>query len=812
MTSTTSIKGDASPHSLGKRSRDEDPKAFSIAQSLAHKVRKVESADSLTKETSQPLAGASRQDTAERGAAVMESAAFLLSLGSSNANPSVTKSTPTPGAGNKSKNPNLSRYAVSEPSNLDVLCGRGRGYFCHPGNRRMLGIVEMNKPRYRVANKTRKTEIVKEVTDEIESGGSHFLRRGPTLWCEVTASEKHKKVCHCLREDKGNSDTQSIDSTLTPPKQNSNPNAKEDAKSLLSASRENGEARGKSRSPKTVLDQSSSRASPDGGNDQKSLVRLGSKRRLPTNKRPVAVETKELPLEAASAKPQDVANTETKPDHPVSSPPSGGRNELDILGMAASIQMQKEQGQTGNTEAPSSKDSSQFETAMLKADRASLADYSAQTMLLVERQRAELLAQAGIVVHGEPSQADILFGCDPSFHSHPGNLHLRKLIQSSISYPPSPPERRIVLTRGILAETKLAGGRFLTKRLHSDPGPWHQMNAIDSETLIFRALEEEELKLSAALSRGGSLGIGGALDYRNHLNFLSSGMYAAAGQAGPNPEAAATLAVKQSAQNNNVEASPRADKKSPSLNVLAPRVGPASEKSDSDEDIPKDEKRPGPYDVICGRGRGNFRHSGNRRMLRMFWDCKARYNAATKTEKTMIGRMILQDITKKGGRFLKRGSMGWEEVDYQVALRKVCHGIRDTPNDPEMRKRSVVATDGNGSDHGDDSGSEDAGSLLLLKPRTRPETRDELLVQKKTESALSPAEKKSATSHVSAVAGSTFLCEQQYQRNMMLDSQGQDASQREGIERARDIDVVCGRGRGNFVSRHLTPRLDISAM
>ena len=85
--------------------------------------------------------------------------------------------------------------------------------------------------------------------------------------------------------------------------------------------------------------------------------------------------------------------------------------------------------------------------------------------------------------------------------------------------------------------------------------------------------------------------------------------------------------------------------------------------------------RPGPLDVVCGRGRGSFSSSGNRILLKLFQDNKDRYLASTKAEKAVIARKIVSEIQKPGGRFLKRTEDGnWFVVHDSQAYRKVCHG------------------------------------------------------------------------------------------------------------------------------------------
>jgi hypothetical protein len=96
---------------------------------------------------------------------------------------------------------------LSIPSKYDVLCGRGRGFFAHPGNRRMLLVVQQYKARYTAATKTEKSRITKDVLDVIHKAGNDaakFLKMGKDTpyWYELNSKEAHKKVAHTLREHK----------------------------------------------------------------------------------------------------------------------------------------------------------------------------------------------------------------------------------------------------------------------------------------------------------------------------------------------------------------------------------------------------------------------------------------------------------------------------------------------------------------------------------------------------------------------------------------------------------------------------------
>ena len=102
------------------------------------------------------------------------------------------------------------------PRDTDVLCGRGRGYFEHPGNRRMLAIISRFKCEYQTASKTDKSIITNRVLHLIlnprdgtarprflkESHGSKKEKGVNGSWSELCEKEIHKKVAHTLREQK----------------------------------------------------------------------------------------------------------------------------------------------------------------------------------------------------------------------------------------------------------------------------------------------------------------------------------------------------------------------------------------------------------------------------------------------------------------------------------------------------------------------------------------------------------------------------------------------------------------------------------
>eukprot|EP00934_Nitzschia_sp_Nitz4_P001539 Nitzschia sp. Nitz4//scaffold206_size41850//27157//28839//NITZ4_007425-RA/size41850-augustus-gene-0.62-mRNA-1//-1//CDS//3329541574//1539//frame0 len=120
------------------------------------------------------------------------------------------------------------------PCELDILCGRGRGVYNHPGNRRLLDIVASFKEEYRIARKKNKCKVVHRVLDIVlfgypepafgakssgrggfkkplkfwrraeEEGGETYSSvlssNAPPQWVELSEIEAQKKVAHTLRE------------------------------------------------------------------------------------------------------------------------------------------------------------------------------------------------------------------------------------------------------------------------------------------------------------------------------------------------------------------------------------------------------------------------------------------------------------------------------------------------------------------------------------------------------------------------------------------------------------------------------------
>ena len=96
------------------------------------------------------------------------------------------------------------KYIIGEPTDLDVLLGRGGGANKHPGNIKYRKEVEKIKPRYcHVRTKTGKTDMSYAVVNHVYQYGGRFLEkdRQQGMWFLADPKKARKKCSQALRED-----------------------------------------------------------------------------------------------------------------------------------------------------------------------------------------------------------------------------------------------------------------------------------------------------------------------------------------------------------------------------------------------------------------------------------------------------------------------------------------------------------------------------------------------------------------------------------------------------------------------------------
>ena len=82
----------------------------------------------------------------------------------------------------------------------DVLFGKDRRLFLHPGNTRLRQLVDANMQAYTGCNRTGKAQIARSIVKQIHQSNGRFLKRGENgILEEVSVSEAQAKVAHAFR-------------------------------------------------------------------------------------------------------------------------------------------------------------------------------------------------------------------------------------------------------------------------------------------------------------------------------------------------------------------------------------------------------------------------------------------------------------------------------------------------------------------------------------------------------------------------------------------------------------------------------------
>jgi len=93
-----------------------------------------------------------------------------------------------------------------EPSDYDVVCGRGKGSYNRPGNLRFRQIVRDNIPTYHQARtKYEKSTVLNNIIDYVRSsdnGSARFIKFDTKTreWYELSDDQAREKVGHTIRE------------------------------------------------------------------------------------------------------------------------------------------------------------------------------------------------------------------------------------------------------------------------------------------------------------------------------------------------------------------------------------------------------------------------------------------------------------------------------------------------------------------------------------------------------------------------------------------------------------------------------------
>mmetsp|Transcript_11106 Transcript_11106/g.17035 ORF Transcript_11106/g.17035 Transcript_11106/m.17035 type:complete len:374 (-) Transcript_11106:249-1370(-) len=94
-----------------------------------------------------------------------------------------------------------------------------------------------------------------------------------------------------------------------------------------------------------------------------------------------------------------------------------------------------------------------------------------------------------------------------------------------------------------------------------------------------------------------------------------------------------------------------------------------------------------PFEILLGKDKLIFNHAGNKRFRAIINHNVHKYiNAATKSTKSKVVRVIHADMLKAGFRFRKKDQFGWSDIKEIDGREKLSHALRDRVR--EMRRSS----------------------------------------------------------------------------------------------------------------------------
>ena len=105
----------------------------------------------------------------------------------------------------KLPSPNNKSFHIA-PSDYDVVCGRGKGSYNKPGNKRFRAIVTSHVKMYQESKtKLAKSFVLETIIQRVrqQNGGNcYFLKYNyeHNDWCEMNPDEIKEKVGHAIRE------------------------------------------------------------------------------------------------------------------------------------------------------------------------------------------------------------------------------------------------------------------------------------------------------------------------------------------------------------------------------------------------------------------------------------------------------------------------------------------------------------------------------------------------------------------------------------------------------------------------------------
>ncbi|KAG7337012.1 hypothetical protein IV203_017551 [Nitzschia inconspicua] len=147
------------------------------------------------------------------------------------------------------------------------------------------------------------------------------------------------------------------------------------------------------------------------------------------------------------------------------------------------------------------------------------------------------------------------------------------------------------------------------------------------------------------------------------------------------------------------------------------------------------------HDVVCGRGAPTNHHSGNLFLRKLVNEYQTVYLCSKRSDKPAIAWKLLDIITSRGGRFVRRDKThkgNWIPLNTKQAYEKLCQSLREGA--PELRRRMLLDMRGSGTRGMELLLVDDRDENGVGKDRDKSQEKDSTDADKKP----SPAEKRIA--------------------------------------------------------------------
>lgn len=88
-----------------------------------------------------------------------------------------------------------------EPSQDDILCGRGKGSYNRAANKKFRSLVRQYLSEYTSARtRVDKSAVIDNILDRVQGNQTRFVTFKEERWFEISEDQAREKIGHCLRE------------------------------------------------------------------------------------------------------------------------------------------------------------------------------------------------------------------------------------------------------------------------------------------------------------------------------------------------------------------------------------------------------------------------------------------------------------------------------------------------------------------------------------------------------------------------------------------------------------------------------------